>query len=85
MSASECNFAVRTPTAPTPRKLLWLVLITLLLANSAPAATRYKVLYNFQGGNDAGGPLYGALALDKSGNLFGTAGSAFNCYFMKPL
>ncbi len=51
-----------------------IILATLLLASAACAATNYKVLYNFQGGNDAGGPLYGALALDKNGNLFGTAG-----------
>ena len=30
-----------------------------------------KVLYNFTGGNDGNGP-YAGLALDKSGNLFGT-------------
>lgn len=52
----------------------WLLLMSLLLAIPAPAATKYKVLYNFKGGNDALGPLYGALALDKDGNLFGTAG-----------
>ncbi len=55
-------------------KRFWLVLGALLLANAAWAATKYKVLCNFKGGNDAGGPLYGALALDKNGNLFGTAG-----------
>jgi hypothetical protein len=56
------------------RMRFWLLLLSLLLAIPAPAATKYKVLYNFHGGNDAGGPLYGALALDKNGNLFGTAG-----------
>ena len=52
----------------------WLLLLSLLLAIPALPATKYTVLYNFQGGHDAGGPLYGALALDKNGNLFGTAG-----------
>ena len=65
-------------TQPITSKRLWLILAALLLANAAWAATKYKVLYDFRGGNDAGGPLYGALALDKNGNLFGTAGGGAN-------
>jgi len=67
-------------TQPITSKRFWLILAALLLAGPTWAATKYTVLYNFQGGNDAGGPLYGALALDKNGNLFGTAGGGGQNY-----
>lgn len=50
------------------------VILVLALGVSAPAKTKFKVLYNFTGGKDGGGPVYlAALAVDKSGNLFGGA------------
>jgi len=38
-----------------------------------PATQQYGVLYNFTGGNDGGGPLFGQLAEDAAGILYGTA------------
>jgi uncharacterized repeat protein (TIGR03803 family) len=43
------------------------------LATIARAAPKYKVLYSFGSGNDASGP-YAPVAMDSSGNLYGTAG-----------
>jgi uncharacterized repeat protein (TIGR03803 family) len=45
--------------------------VTLMLAHSAGAANKEKVLYSFTGGNDGGDPA-AALAFDKAGNLYGT-------------
>lgn len=55
-------------------KLLAVVATTLMFAlipAGAWAATQYKVLYAFQGGNDGNYPS-GALVLDSAGNLYGT-------------
>jgi len=62
------------------RMRCWLILLSLVLTLPAAAASKYKVLYNFKDGNDASGPLYGALVLDKNGNLFGTAGGGGKNY-----
>jgi uncharacterized repeat protein (TIGR03803 family) len=40
-------------------------------APNASAASKYKVLYSFKGGNDGASP-YGGLTLDPVGNLYGT-------------
>jgi hypothetical protein len=41
----------------------------------AAAASKYRVLYDFPGGSNGGGPqLFGALAIDRKGNLYGAAG-----------
>jgi uncharacterized repeat protein (TIGR03803 family) len=47
------------------------LIVALILAPSAWAAGRYKVLYKFTGGNDGSQP-YAGLILDASGNLYGT-------------
>ena len=46
--------------------------LTLLLAPSAWAAAREKVLYRFNGGKDGAFPSSN-MVLDLSGNLYGTA------------
>jgi len=51
-------------------KLLALILI-LILASRAWAGPKYKVLHAFGLGNDGGG-LWGSLAFDAIGNLYGT-------------
>jgi len=53
--------------------------MALLWAPGAWAGPRYKVLYNFKGGNDGAGPA-GGLISDASGNLYGTtATGGVNC------
>lgn len=59
--------------APPVRSLaitcvLVLALMTML---ALPAAAQYSVVYNFTGGSDGGGPMFG-LAVNRGGNLFGT-------------
>ena len=58
-------------------KTLTAVIVTLvailLLATSAGAASKYKTLDRFTGGNDGGGP-YAGMIFDQSGNLYGTTG-----------
>ena len=61
------------------------VLLSLALA-VAPAATargnKFKILHNFTGESDGGGPiLFAALAMDIKGNLYGAGGggSIRNC------
>jgi uncharacterized repeat protein (TIGR03803 family) len=49
-----------------------LALISVLVLTSAVwAEPQYKVLYGFRGGTDGGG-LWGSVAFDKKGNLYGT-------------
>jgi uncharacterized repeat protein (TIGR03803 family) len=45
--------------------------LTLIVVNSAWAASKEKVLYSFTGGSDGGDPAAG-LIFDKAGNLYGT-------------
>ncbi len=45
--------------------------IAVLLAGTAGAATKYKVLHAFTGGSDGGG-VYGGVTLDAKGNVYGT-------------
>ena len=59
---------------PTARNGLLVIFAALLVVSSSWAASKYKVLYNFKGGDDAEAPLYGAPVFDQYGNLFGTAG-----------
>jgi len=55
--------------------LLFLVAVLLGLTASAGAKTKFRILHNFTGGNDGGGPvLFAALAIDDSGNLYGAGG-----------
>ena len=46
--------------------------IVLLLLSGAWASPKFKVLHHFYAGNNNNGGLYGALALDAKGNLYGT-------------
>jgi uncharacterized repeat protein (TIGR03803 family) len=50
-------------------------LLSLALAvtpSAAATGSKFKILHNFTGGSDGGGPvLFAALAMDKNGNLFG--------------
>jgi uncharacterized repeat protein (TIGR03803 family) len=62
----------------TPQRLIRLSIAaaavlatTLALASAAMAAPKYKVLHHFGFGNDGGG-LWGSLAFDAMGNLYGT-------------
>jgi uncharacterized repeat protein (TIGR03803 family) len=55
----------------TSIRVIIVVAATLLFASGALAASSYKVLYAFKGGNDGNYPA-GALALDAAGNLYGT-------------
>jgi uncharacterized repeat protein (TIGR03803 family) len=54
------------------------LIMALILAPGAWAASKYKVLYSFTGGADGSQPQYGVLILDTTGNLYGmtTAGGA---------
>jgi uncharacterized repeat protein (TIGR03803 family) len=50
------------------------VAVAILLTPTAWAGSKYKVLYNFAGGSNGGGPLlFGALTMDANGNLYGPA------------
>ena len=64
------------------RQLSMYALAASLLLAPCTWAAKYKVLYSFQGGADGIFP-FGALVLDKSGNLYGTtsAGGNGNCYY----
>jgi hypothetical protein len=58
------------------------VVLALAFGVSAGAKTNFKVLHDFSGGDDGGGPvLFAALAADKDGNLYGAGGggSIKNC------
>ncbi len=46
------------------------LIVILMLAPGAWAASKYKVLYEFTGGADGGSPMWG-VTLDKAGNLYG--------------
>ncbi len=48
------------------------LIVALILAPGAWAASNYKILYNFTGGTDGSQPRAGILILDASGNLYGT-------------
>jgi len=50
---------------------LWVLALALLLTPDAWAASKYKVLHKFSGGEDGGSPFAG-LILDAAGNLYGT-------------
>jgi uncharacterized repeat protein (TIGR03803 family) len=52
-------------------KALIAAAMALVLASSAWAGSKYKVLHAFTGGNDGGG-LYSGLLLDRHGNVYGT-------------
>jgi uncharacterized repeat protein (TIGR03803 family) len=54
-----------------PVKALIAVAVALVLVSSASAGGKYKVLHAFTGGKDGGG-LWGSLAFDTKGNLYGT-------------
>lgn len=59
--------------APVVRSLVITCVLVLALMTmlALPAAAQYSVVYNFTGGSDGGGPMFG-LAVNRGGNLFGT-------------
>jgi uncharacterized repeat protein (TIGR03803 family) len=57
-------------------KLACVLLAALLVCPAAPAQT-FQVLHNFTGGRDGANP-YGGLAIDRAGNLYGTASTGGN-------
>jgi uncharacterized repeat protein (TIGR03803 family) len=57
-----------------------IVILPALAAAPSAQAQTYKVLYNFTGGSDGGGPDYGSLVQDKAGKLYGTTGSGGSGY-----
>lgn len=61
-------------------KLFAVVAMTLIVASGAGAASKYKVLYAFKGGNDGSFPS-GALVFDTAANLYGATlyGGAAAC------
>jgi len=62
------------------RILALAAIAAMLSATGARAASRERVLYNFQGGSDGSYPVAG-LVTDKAGNLYGTttAGGSGSC------
>ncbi|MGD0182157.1 MAG: hypothetical protein ABSC15_20285, partial [Terriglobales bacterium] len=54
------------------RLAFFAALIVIASAASAQAAPKYKILYAFGQGQDGDG-LWGSLAFDAKGNLYGTA------------
>jgi uncharacterized repeat protein (TIGR03803 family) len=54
-----------------PIRALMTVAMALILASSAWAGSRYKVLHAFGKGNDGAG-LWASLVFDANGNLYGT-------------
>jgi uncharacterized repeat protein (TIGR03803 family) len=58
---------------PDSKRFIALIATTLMLMSGASAKPKFRVVYNFKGGNDPGGPSGGALVVDCNGNLFGTA------------
>ena len=61
-------------------RLCTLVALIVLLAATAAAEWKEKVLYSFQGGTDGAGPA-GGVVFDKQGNLYGATqqGGGTNC------
>jgi uncharacterized repeat protein (TIGR03803 family) len=55
----------------TPTSVAKVVVVTLILAGAAWGSPKYKVLHAFGKGTDGGG-LWGSLAFDANGNLYGT-------------
>lgn len=70
-------------TSPFARRLRKTALAILLICASSLLATRsaqaqtFTTLHNFSGQNDGGTPA-GALIMDRSGNLYGTASTGGN-------
>jgi len=67
-----------------PRYLLLpaALLLSCLASAAAAGGVKFRILHNFTGGNDGGGPvLFASLAIDRSGNLYGAGGggSKKNC------
>jgi len=56
---------------PGARTALLITIATLVLATAAGAASKYKTLYKFTGGQDGGAPT-GPLIFDAVGSLYGT-------------
>jgi len=67
---------MRPKSIPHMKRLAVLAAI-LLWASGTWAATKYKVLYSFQGGNDGANPV-GGLTLDAAGNLYGVTANGGN-------
>ena len=61
----------RQPGFPSAFQVWFFVIASLLMMNSAWAASSEIVLYTFQGGKDGAVP-YGGVIIDGKGNLFGT-------------
>ena len=58
-------------TTPASARVLGLLLLALALGQSALAQDHFKILHAFTGDADGGG-LWGSLALDRHGNVYGT-------------
>jgi uncharacterized repeat protein (TIGR03803 family) len=57
--------------AKRDQKIAIATLIAMVLTVNAAAAPKFKVLHSFDMGKREGGGLYGSLALDSKGNLYG--------------
>jgi uncharacterized repeat protein (TIGR03803 family) len=66
----SCNRSLGTPVAV----LLVVMIVILVFAPAAWAASRFETLHKFSGGADGGAPSAG-LILDATGNLYGTTSS----------
>jgi len=67
----ELTSMPQTKFPSAPAKALIAAAMALILASSVLAAPKYKVLHAFGSGKDGGG-LWGSLAFDAKGNLYGT-------------
>ncbi len=75
-----CNslFRITSPAATTTLGLALALVLTVVLAQSAPTQT-FKVVHNFTGGADGANPETG-LTMDAAGNFYGTAYSGGSGY-----
>lgn len=80
MKGSLPNSGRSLSTAIITRAFAVLLLLPLAAARPAQAQT-YNVIYNLQGGEIGGYPVYGALVEDTAGNFYGTtsSGGSSNC------
>ena len=61
----------KTKFPPAPAKMLIVAAMVIICVSNAFAAPKYRVLHTFGSGKDGGG-LWGSLAFDAHGNLYGT-------------
>jgi uncharacterized repeat protein (TIGR03803 family) len=65
---------------PAPAALAMAIMFALAVLVQSAQAQTYKVIHNFTGGNDGSFPEAG-LAVDRAGNLYGTASEGGNAGF----